>query len=75
MPLKRFPHHICGTCYWMSQNHFCIFSPEPVPVDSERWGCNFWECAGCNGPFDEQDADGEFIDHGACMSGVIEIVS
>ena len=73
--MRRFVWHTCSTCYWMDAEKFCCFAPELVPVHEDRWGCSVWECAGCNGPFDEQDAEGNFIDHGDCMHGIIEIVS
>ena len=70
---RRFPWHICGCCYFIDPDNMCCYYPDQTPVLPDRWGCFFWECAGCNGPYDEVDSKNQLVDHVSCMHGVIEI--
>ena len=71
---RRYPWHLCGLCYFIDPDRMCNYYPEQTPVEPGRWGCAFWECAGCNGCYDEADGKGNLVDHVGCMHGIIEVV-
>lgn len=73
-PNRRYPWRVCALCEWHDDVNDCLNDPYISYAEPERRGCRFWECAGCGGPYDDVDDEGELVDHVHCMDGVIEIL-